>query len=533
MALYWEEDFENNPDFGNNPTSSTGWTDYGLGHTGFSVVTTNPFSAARCLRMLYPNGGFIDRFNGTTNNQFNLRFAIRLDPTWATDASNSKIIYLRCDQSPGGSPNGVLEMVFGQTNLVFACQGAFDRTDTEIIPMNVTLNDSWKLIEFQWIFNTPGQANGSMTCWLNDTIVANYTGRQYRGPTPTSTAYDGSNCGSNNYLNNIRVYIQGGSGPLFLDKLAAGNSRIGTGGGGGGGTGTGLLQGTRSSPPTSTINLSTEGVTDWVHWGAGGNTVVNRKVGTTRISALTTLGGTPTWYNNNPTAYSWSNGTPTTVQAGTTSGVFIGGTGNGFRFTAPADTTQRTLKVYAGAWATAMTLNAALSDGSATAYNDATLVGSPAGAGTNAVWTFTYSAGSANQSLTVTVTANSSSGNVQLHAAALTVQGDTLNAPTITSFTPSNGVVGTTVTITGTNFDPLATNNTVKFNGTTATISSASATSLTVTVPTGATTGTITVTTPGGTATSGSSFTVDSATPPDPPVVSASGGSAFLLLVLP
>ncbi len=80
--------------------------------------------------------------------------------------------------------------------------------------------------------------------------------------------------------------------------------------------------------------------------------------------------------------------------------------------------------------------------------------------------------------------------------------------PTITSFTPTAGDAGNTVTITGTNFSTTASSNSVKFNGTTATVSSATATSLTVTVPTGATTGTITVTTSSGTATSTSSYTV-------------------------
>lgn len=81
-------------------------------------------------------------------------------------------------------------------------------------------------------------------------------------------------------------------------------------------------------------------------------------------------------------------------------------------------------------------------------------------------------------------------------------------APTISSFNPTSGAVGTTVTITGTNFDTTAANNTVKFSGTAATVTAATATSITCTVPTGATNGTVTVTTAGGTATSAGSFTV-------------------------
>lgn len=82
--------------------------------------------------------------------------------------------------------------------------------------------------------------------------------------------------------------------------------------------------------------------------------------------------------------------------------------------------------------------------------------------------------------------------------------GGTTLTPTITSFTPSSGPVGTTVTITGTNL----TGSVVKFNNTTATVSVNTATSITCTVPSGATSGTITATTGDGTATSATSFTV-------------------------
>ncbi len=80
--------------------------------------------------------------------------------------------------------------------------------------------------------------------------------------------------------------------------------------------------------------------------------------------------------------------------------------------------------------------------------------------------------------------------------------------PTITSFTPESGAVGTAVTITGTNFSTTATDNTVQFNGTAATVTAATATSITTSVPTAATTGKITVAVSGKTATSATDFTV-------------------------
>ena len=73
---------------------------------------------------------------------------------------------------------------------------------------------------------------------------------------------------------------------------------------------------------------------------------------------------------------------------------------------------------------------------------------------------------------------------------------------TILQFTPSSGPVGTSVTIYGTGFSATPASNVVKFNGTTATVLTASTTVLTTTVPAGATTGTISVTVAGVTATS-------------------------------
>src|SRR5439155_273136 len=77
-------------------------------------------------------------------------------------------------------------------------------------------------------------------------------------------------------------------------------------------------------------------------------------------------------------------------------------------------------------------------------------------------------------------------------------------APTITSFTPTSGPVGTSVTISGLNF---AGTTAVTFNGTTASFTVMSATAIQATAPSGATTGPLSVTTAAGTATSAGTFT--------------------------
>ena len=85
----------------------------------------------------------------------------------------------------------------------------------------------------------------------------------------------------------------------------------------------------------------------------------------------------------------------------------------------------------------------------------------------------------------------------------------------IIQLTPAQGAVGETVTISGTGFSTTASSDTVEFNGMAATVSAATALSLTVKVPTGATSGTVTVqTTTEGPVTSAQSFTVASSLAP-------------------
>jgi arabinogalactan endo-1,4-beta-galactosidase len=81
--------------------------------------------------------------------------------------------------------------------------------------------------------------------------------------------------------------------------------------------------------------------------------------------------------------------------------------------------------------------------------------------------------------------------------------------PSIISFTPTAGAVGTLVTITGNNFGSSLASNEVRFNGTTAIVTAYTNTTLTATVPVGATSGPISLTVGDNTVTSSSNFTVE------------------------
>ena len=110
--------------------------------------------------------------------------------------------------------------------------------------------------------------------------------------------------------------------------------------------------------------------------------------------------------------------------------------------------------------------------------------------------------------ITATVPAGALTGSVTVTTGSTTLTSTkTFKVlPTITSFTPSSGPVGTSVTITGTG---LKQTTKVTFSGKSASFTVVSDTEVTATVPTGATTGKIIVTTKGGSVTSATSFTVN------------------------
>ncbi len=114
--------------------------------------------------------------------------------------------------------------------------------------------------------------------------------------------------------------------------------------------------------------------------------------------------------------------------------------------------------------------------------------------------------------LTANVSFGATTGKITITTPAGTATSATdfivVSKPTVTGFTPSSGVPGTTVVITGTNFD---TASAVAFNGVVwvgATFTINSPTQITATVPSAATTGKIKVTNPAGVAYSVGAFVV-------------------------
>ncbi len=183
----------------------------------------------------------------------------------------------------------------------------------------------------------------------------------------------------------------------------------------------GQLTSTLTTPAVgSTVNLTDEGVTDWVHWGLTGATSVNRKGGVAaQIGALTAVNGgvfaQGTGFSAVRYTYAWSDGSPSS-SASTKNFVKVSGVGKGFEVTAPADGNDRTLVVYLNGWSSQGRVEVSLSDGSAPAFS--TTAGD-LGAGYERRLAVSYRAASAGQTLTVRWLQEAGTGEVSIGAATL------------------------------------------------------------------------------------------------------------------
>jgi hypothetical protein len=186
-------------------------------------------------------------------------------------------------------------------------------------------------------------------------------------------------------------------------------------------------------PEGSEVNLTSEGKVDWVHWGLFTDTSLNRKAGVIPfISDFVPQDASNGYafvyqYADNYNGYTWNDGMPEIAVTNTPTGVWAYGVpniGSGFRFTVPADTTPRTLKVYVGVFAGVGHFEASLSDHSAAGYTNATLQNFRNGPGR--VYTINYAADSAGQMLTIRWILTrllDPTANVTLQAAALSAPG--------------------------------------------------------------------------------------------------------------
>lgn len=182
----------------------------------------------------------------------------------------------------------------------------------------------------------------------------------------------------------------------------------------------GSLSGSNAVPP-ATADLTLEGTTDWIHWGLT-NTSVDRKSGVApELNTYSAIGTAPIQnYGDNYTSFSWTDGTPI-LATNTTTGVFVGGSKNGFQLDLPADPIPRTARIYVGLYGAQAAFEAYLSDLSAPPYTDSSLSNEFGNA--YGVYTLTYASASPGQTLKVSYQSKAlydfDFGNVTLQAVTL------------------------------------------------------------------------------------------------------------------
>jgi hypothetical protein len=191
----------------------------------------------------------------------------------------------------------------------------------------------------------------------------------------------------------------------------------------------GSLSVTVTTTPAGNLDLTSLGTADWAHWGLNQATDFDHKLtGSTQISNFsslksgTTVGRLPGY----PITASWSDGTPDTTNGvnPTNTGVYVNGQDAGFRVTAPADNSTRTLTIYCGGQMATAALKVSLSDGSAPDYNTTTTYS--VADGDNSILmqfqrtlTIVYHSSQVGSTLTVDWSVGSAVGYVHLQSATL------------------------------------------------------------------------------------------------------------------
>ncbi|QVL50302.1 MAG: PKD domain-containing protein [Thiocapsa sp.] len=275
------------------------------------------------------------------------------------------------------------------------------------------------------------QSSGSVTGWTWS--FGDGETSQSQQPTHTYTK-------PGRYAVNLSVSGPGGSDTLdradYIDVSASG-----------------LLE-AELSATSSSVNLTSEGMLDYAHWGRSTAADINRKAGVAaQIGALTSIDGARFGRFNNSArpAYTWSDGTPT-ASATTNAGVVLSGAGRGYALTVPADTDARTLVVYVGGWKSDARLDVSLSDGSAAPYSVKVSHLDSLRDDYDTRLAITYQAASAGQTLNLRYVQTSSIGTLNFMGA--TLQGGSTSVPPtpapVAAFTASteSGTAPLTVTFT-------------------------------------------------------------------------------------
>lgn len=155
------------------------------------------------------------------------RFALRRDPTFQTCPFNNstKMFRLRGEGVDGGYP--VIMIINQSLSLRIGIEHGFGMGTVVYSGGPQISATAWQQVELEVKFNTPGVSDGIIRLWVDGTLYIEQLNLQLRGPTPTSRNSSNVLTASTYNFNQVQIYAQCGSGTLYWDRLAFGNTRIG------------------------------------------------------------------------------------------------------------------------------------------------------------------------------------------------------------------------------------------------------------------------------------------------------------------
>ncbi len=190
-----------------------------------------------------------------------------------------------------------------------------------------------------------------------------------------------------------------------------------------------------------TVDLTSEGSTDWMHFGLVEDASLNRKAAVSALLGFTPISVAPKRFgpsDGTRSTHTWTDGTPTASEAGFAGGIYFLPEDSGYSVTAPADHHTRTLTLHLGGFNSSSQLQVSLSDSSATQVN---VPMSGSGVYHHTV-TIIYSADSSVATLTARHVKSGTTGNAAFQAATLTGPGPN-QAPILASIGDRSVVANT------------------------------------------------------------------------------------------
>ena len=239
-AIFFDSDFETCNVGTGNDFPCEGWDDVGLEwftaptDNTLEITNTDRFTGSKSVKASFnaPMGDGTVKpslyHNVPLTNHMFMRAALHRNAAFQTCAFNNSTKMIRFrgnNQGPGGG-YPVVMIIQQSLGYRISVEGGYGMGSV-VYPGGPTVGAAWEQVEMEVKFNTPGVADGIIRFWVNGTLYIERLNLQLRGPTPTSVNGQGIVNPSTYRFDTAQIYIQCGSGNIWYDRIAVGDTRIG------------------------------------------------------------------------------------------------------------------------------------------------------------------------------------------------------------------------------------------------------------------------------------------------------------------